>query len=99
MNQLAFDFGNSSDVTETPSGVETLADVKRVAKVDPTQPATRKRDVLSALNRVPVIFATPFDKIDATPQRVRALFASKTAAEVGLSDKTYANIRSLVSLA
>ena len=51
--------------------------------------------MVSALKRIETVFATPLATIEASPRRLRALFASRTAAEVGLSEKSFANIRSL----
>ena len=51
--------------------------------------------MVSGLKRIEKVFATPLDKIEASPRRLRTLFASKSAAQLGLSDKSFANIRSL----
>ncbi|SCY92430.1 tyrosine-type recombinase/integrase [Microvirga guangxiensis] len=77
----------------------TLADVKRLAEDDQHLTAIQRRDLVSALNRVEQMFESPLDKLEASPRRVRELFASRSAAQVNLSEKTFANIRSLVTKA
>jgi integrase len=74
----------------------TLADVKCLAETDTDLTNTQRRDLVSALNRVEQVFETPLDKLQANPRRVRELFASKSPAQMNLSEKTFANIRSLV---
>lgn len=74
----------------------TLADVKRLAEEDAGLTSIQRRDLVSALNRVAQLFQTPLDKLEASPRRVRELFASKSPAQLNLSEKTFANIRSLV---
>ncbi len=74
----------------------TLADVKRLAEVDNALTTTQRRDLVSALNRVAQVFETPLGKVEANPRCVRELFASKSPAQLNLSEKTFANIRSLI---
>lgn len=74
----------------------TLADVKRLTEADPGLNATQRRDLVSALNRVRQLFQMSLDQVEASPQRVRELFAAKSATQLNLSDKTFANLRSLV---
>jgi hypothetical protein len=73
----------------------TLADIRAKAEADMTLTVTQRRDMVSGLNRIETVFTTPLEKIEASPRRLRALFASRTAAQVGLSEKSFANIRSL----
>ena len=73
----------------------TLADVMAKAAADITLTAIQRRDMVSALKRIAKVFATALDTIEASPRRLRALFALKSAAQLGLSDKSFANIRSL----
>ena len=73
----------------------TLADIRAKAEADWTLTAIQRRDIVSALSRIETMFATPLDKLEASPRRLRALFCSRTAAQVGLSEKSFANIRSL----
>ncbi len=74
----------------------TLVDVKRLAEDDKYLTGTQRRDLVSALNRVEQVFESPLEKLEASPRRVRELFASRSAAQLNLSEKTFANIRSLV---
>ena len=53
-----------------------------------------RRDRLSALDSVARLFGRDLSSIRATARVVRELFASKTAAELGISTKRFANIRS-----
>lgn len=73
----------------------TLADVKAKAEADWTLNDTQRRDIVSASSRIEKVFSKPLSTLDASPRCLRALFASKSAAQVGLSDKSFANIRSL----
>jgi integrase len=77
----------------------TLADVKGLAEDDKQLTAIQRRDLLSALNRVEDLFQTPLEKLEASPRQMRELFASKSPAQMNLSEKTFANIRSLVTKA
>lgn len=77
----------------------SLADVKRLAEADISLTSTQRRDLVSALNRVEQVFETPLEKLEASPRRLRELFASKSPAQLNLSEKTFANIRSLVTKA
>jgi hypothetical protein len=77
----------------------TLADVKRLAEGDKDLSATQRRDLVSALNRLEQLFQMPLAKLEASPRRARELFASKSPAQLDLSEKTFANIRSLVAKA
>lgn len=79
-------------ITDAPL---TLADVQRLAETDITLTGTKRRDLLSALARIPYLFRTPVETLPASPRRLRELFASKSAVQVNLSDKTFANLRSL----
>lgn len=74
----------------------TLADVKRLAEDDQHLTATQRRDLVSALNRVESLFQITLNKVEASPRRVRELLASKSPAQVSLSEKTFANTRSLI---
>jgi integrase len=88
-----------SRVAFLPDNQTTLADVKRLAEGDNALTATQRRDLISALNRVAQVFEMPLEKVDASPRRVRELLATKSPAQLNLSEKTFANIRSLVAQA
>jgi len=74
----------------------TLADVKHSAHADKSLTGTQRRDLVSALTRLAALFQTPLDQLEASPRQLRELLATKSAAELNLSEKTYANLRSLV---
>ena len=57
---------------------------------------TARRDALSALDTLARVFNRDLSTIRADPKSVRELLASKMAAELGLSEKRYANLRSSV---
>ncbi|KAB0269201.1 hypothetical protein [Microvirga brassicacearum] len=73
----------------------TLADIKANAEADTTLTVTQRRDPVSGLKQIETVFTTPLSAMEASPRRLRVLFASRTAAQLGLSDKSFANIRSL----
>jgi integrase len=74
----------------------TLADVKQLSEADTSLTSTQRRDLVSALNRIEQLFQTSLRKLEASPRRMRELFAAKSPAQLNLSEKTFANIRSLV---
>lgn len=57
---------------------------------------TTRRDALSALDSLPRLFGRELSAIRASVGTVRDLFVSRTAAELGISQKRFANIRSCV---
>jgi integrase len=77
----------------------TLADMKRLAEADEDLTSTQRRGRVSALNRLEHLFGIPLEKLEASPRRARELLASKSPAQLGVSEKTFANIRSLVAKA
>lgn len=79
------------------SSAISLHDVKQRINAANDLAANRKRDLISALNRTEMLFGKRLSEIAATPNAVRSLFAGTTAAELNLSPKTLANIRSAVS--
>ena len=80
------------------SPVPTLADLKARVEAGDDSPTIR-RDMLSALNRVEGLFEKSLAEIPARPRHVRELFSAKTAAALGVTEKTLANIRANVSRA
>jgi hypothetical protein len=95
MNHIDPEFLARSKVVFLTDARFTLADVQRVAETDVTLTGTKRRDLLSALARIPHLFQTPLETLPASPRRLRELFASKSPVQVNLSDKTFANLRSL----
>jgi integrase len=96
MKHLDPTFLTRSKAAFLPEKWLTLADVKRLAEADADLTGTQRRDLVSAVNRIKPLFQTPLDQLEASPRRVRELFAVKSAAQLNLSEKTLANIRSLV---
>ena len=74
----------------------TLAELRSRVEADRTLDKTKRRDLLSALNRLPTWFGRPLAAIPATPTALRDLFAGASAAKLDLATKTLANVRSLV---
>jgi integrase len=77
----------------------SLADVRRLAEADEDLTNTQRRDIVSAMNRFEQLVQTSLEKLEASPRQVRELFVAKSPAQLGLSEKTFANIRSLVAKA
>jgi hypothetical protein len=97
MNQIDPDFlARSRQVFATVAGL-TLQDIRDRVATKSTGDA--RRDMLSALDTVQRCFEKPPSSTLATVTAVRDLFASKTAAQVGLKDKRFANVRADVKKA
>jgi integrase len=60
---------------------------------------TDRRDMLSALDTVSRLFKRDLANIRASAKSLRPLFGSASAAQLGISDKRYANVRSCVAAA
>lgn len=58
-----------------------------------------RRDMLSALDTAARLFGRPLTSVRATPSAIRDLFGNRSGAEVGVSAKRLANIRSEVGKA
>lgn len=58
-----------------------------------------RRDMLSALDTAGRVFSRPLNAIRATPAAIRDLFGNSSGAEVGVSAKRWANVRSEVGKA
>lgn len=77
----------------------SLAGVKDLVLADPALSPTQRRDLVSALKRVEHLFQVKLDALDATAEQMRRLFANATGIKLKVSDKTLANVRSLVARA
>lgn len=75
----------------------SLADLR--ATVAAKMQGTSRRDALSAFDSVERLFGLELSTVLASPRPVRELLASKTAAQLRVSEKRYANIRSSISAA
>jgi hypothetical protein len=96
MNQLSPEFISRSKAVFVQQPLRTLADAKRLVEADRELAVTQRRDLISALTRISELFQTPLEKVPASRPQLRALFASRSAAQLNLSEKTLANIRSLI---
>ena len=96
MNLVSPDFLARSRVAFRTNQPPTLAELRSRVEADTTLDKTERRDLLSALNRVPAWFGRPLAAIPATPTALRELFAGASAAKLNLATKTLANVRSLV---
>ncbi len=96
MNLVSPDFLARSRVAFRANQPPTLAELRGRVEADTTLDKTERRDLLSALNRVPAWFGRPLAAIPATPTALRELFAGASAAKLNLATKTLANVRSLV---
>jgi hypothetical protein len=77
--------------------VDTLSSLQHVREqIVAQRSGTARRDALSALDTLARVFNRDLSTILAVPKSVRELQASKTAAELGLSEKRYAIVRSSV---
>lgn len=88
----------SRQAFNAPSAVSLLDLKQRITACDEYSPI-RKRDMLSALNRVEHVMGRPLSSVTASPPAIRALFHGVSGADVGVSAKTLANIRSAVTRA
>lgn len=77
----------------------SLAGVKDLVVADPALTPTQRRDLVSALTRVEHLFQVKLERVDATADQIRRLFAKATGIKLEVSDKTLANVRSLVARA
>jgi integrase len=97
MNKISPDFlARSREAFASNRGM-TLQNVRdRVAE---SAAGTARRDLLSSLDTIARLHGRALSQVPATANAVRDLLASKTAAQLNISDKRYANIRSLLSAA
>ena len=72
----------------------SLADV--CARVDAELTGTRRRDLLSGFNTLARVMGIDLSQIRATPKAVRTLLTSRAAAELGLTERRWRNVRSNV---
>ncbi len=96
MNQISPDFLARSRDAFHANQPPTLAELRSRVEADTTLGKTKRRDLLSALNRLPTWFERPLAAIPATAKDLRELFDGTTAPRHNLAPKTVANVRSLV---
>lgn len=97
MNKITPDFlSRSRDAFAANRGMSLQTVRDWIAE---TAAGTVRRDLLSALDSVARLYARDLATIPATANALRSLLESKTAAQLGISEKRYANVRSLLSAA
>ena len=77
----------------------TIADLRRRIEDDQSVSPNQRRDLVSAIKRTAALFGRTPESISAHPATIRRLFEAKTAGELGLTPKTYANIRAALGQA
>ena len=95
MNKISPDFLTRSREAFASNRGMTLQHVRERIAESPA--GTTRRDLLSALDSVARLYGRALSQVPATVSAVRALLASKTAAQLGISEKRLANVRSLLS--
>jgi integrase len=74
----------------------SLADVRDAVRADGVLPMQRRQDLLSALNTCARVLGKPLDALPAAPRQIGALLAAARPAACDVSDRRWANVRSLV---
>jgi site-specific recombinase XerC len=97
MNRITPDFLARSREAFAANRGMTLQHVRE--RIAESASGTTRRDLLSALDSVGRLYGRDLATIPATAKSLRTLLASKTAAQLGISEKRYANVRSLLSAA
>lgn len=97
MNQMTPEFRKKARFAFLHNAGITLLDVREQVAALP--PSTRRRDTLSALDAVQKLFKRNPATVQADWISLRALFTSRNAAQLGVSPKRYANIRSDITKA
>ena len=97
MNKIRPDFlARSREAFSSNLGM-SLQDLRdRIAE---GEAGTARRDLLSALDTTARLFGRDLSQIPATAMAAADLLASKTAAQLGISEKRFANVRSLLATA
>jgi integrase len=92
MNKMTPEFQARSRAVFADTIGQSLLDVRN--KVASLPASTQRRDALSALDSVPKLFGRDLATVQADWISLRALFNSRNAAQLGVSQKRFANIRS-----
>jgi integrase len=77
----------------------SLAEIRHFLQADQTIPASRRRDMSSALATVAKALDRPLDAIKANPAELRTALARLTPAMVGLKPGRWRNVHSLLGAA
>lgn len=97
MNQMNPEFQAKARTAFLDNAGITLRHVRE--KVAALPASTRRRDTLSALDAVQKLFGRDLAAVPANWLALRTLFGSRNAAQLGVSEKRHANIRSEVTKA
>ena len=81
------------------SAALTLADVRGRAASDATLRASKRRDLASAISRIEEWSGMSPHSLEAGPPKIRSILEKLSAVKLGVSEKTLANVRSLVCFA
>lgn len=85
--------------TDPTSRNLNLSYVHAMIATDSAMPARRRQDLLSALNTCAKVLGKPLDALPASPRQIGALLAAARPAGSAVSDRRWANVRSLVGQA
>lgn len=111
MDQIAFDFERSEPVQMESSRAQvtspdlprrearTLADAVELIQADSSLADTRRRDLLSGLNRFATIAGQPLAAIPAAAAAVRHMLEGTMPKQHGLKKKSFQTLRSTVAFA
>lgn len=92
MNQMTPEFAAKARAAFTDHAGSTLKDVRDQVAALPA--STQRRDTLSALDAVQKLFKRDLATVQTNWRALRQLFQGRNAAQLGVSEKRYANIRS-----
>lgn len=94
MKTLPTDFLEKSRLVFLTEAVPSLADLRKTIELKP--PTTQRRDTLSALDSIPRKMGRALASVPATLPAVQALFSDTNGPQLGLSQKTFQNLRASV---
>lgn len=77
----------------------SLAAVADAVRADATLAPQRKQDLLSALNTCSRVLGVPLDALPCAPRPIGTMMAKAKPAACGVSDRRWANVRSLIGKA
>lgn len=97
MNQLTPEFLKKARQAFKSNAGVSLQDVRTAVAALPA--STKRRDTLSALDGVRKLYGRDLQTVPADWRTLRSLFVSRNAAQLGVSEKRLANIRSEVTKA
>jgi integrase len=86
--------GRQAFVENSPMSLQELR-----TRVDARSLGSSRRDMLSALDTIARLFGRDLSQFRASTKAVRELFLTSSAAQLGVSEKRYANVRSCVTAA